>query len=163
MDSSPLLQLPSELLISITSYLEHEDLKSLRCTCHPLNAITLPQFFHEVHLYVADFLDSQEHGDERSAHLVHKYGHLIKTLEVDGLDPRPSHMQSDIQCPFEVHPYLYSIPNLQNLSLYGINPAKKRLDLFGPAYEIFENAGDIFPRLRSCMSVPWTRYIHVCI
>lgn len=159
MDASPLGQLPVELLISIISHLERtKDRKSLRSTCRVFNSIAFPWVFRDVYVSIEIFLDRQKKGEEGLQQLVDKYGHLVKTLEVDGIDfGGLSRLE---RCPLEVqvHPSLLRLPNLRSLELSG-EPCSisSCSELHMAQFELFKQASlqgpsqiHAFQHLRSC-------------
>ena len=157
MDTSPLSQLPLEILSTIIAFLGAiKDRKSLRFTCRSLNSIMVPWVFHDVYIFVDSFLERQNAGQEGFPQLVNKYGHLMKSLEVDGLDVDGKGRLS--RCPLEVHPFLLRLPNLRSLSLSGDNSATSSYSsLHVAAYKLFEQASlqapsqsHVFQHLRSC-------------
>ena len=155
MDASPLGRLPTEILESIITFLEaSKDRKSLRSTCHALNNIALPWAFHHVFVNGIHFSKKQNEGHEGFPQLAEKYGHLVKSLDVDG---------GVAGCPFVVHPFLINLPNLHTITLFGSEDSGDEQwcdghELFKQASLLAPSQSHIFQNLRSCKKPD-----HICV
>lgn len=124
MSSSPLENLPTEILHHISSHLDREprlrqDLQSLRLTSHKLNDVATRWWFRRFHFtfHIGGGRCLGEKHDQADAQLIliKKYGHFIREVQVG----KHIGCKQDQAHPLSLVPFLEQLDLLQHLEIQG--------------------------------------------
>lgn len=84
MEDSPIYDLPAEVFDRIFSLLPPKDRKSVRLTCRGFRYLATRWVFRDVYIPMMECDNRRLSDSKRFRQLSEKYGHLVRTITVDG-------------------------------------------------------------------------------